>query len=89
MPSHSVRGAQGAVDGFEIVAIFHGLRVPAVSLKSFCAIFREGEIRSSRERDVVVVVKINQLAQLNGRRAGGFGGDAFHQIASLTIPYVK
>src|SRR6266478_1406260 len=54
--------AQCSVDGFEIVSILHRLRMPAIRLEAFCAIFREREIGRSSERNMIIVVEVNQLA---------------------------
>jgi len=56
--------------------------MPAVGLESLGAVLGEGDVGAGGQRHVVVVVKEDQLAQLEmtGQR-GGFRRDAFHQVA--------
>ena len=52
------------VDGLEIVAIGDLLGVPAIGVEAGHAVFGKGEVGGSVERNQVVVVEIDQLAQL-------------------------
>ena len=84
------RSAQRAVERFEVIAILDCLRVPAISLEPLRAVFRESQIRGGSERNVVVVVQIDQFAQFQmARQAGGFRGDALHQITVAHDPISK
>src|SRR5687768_522179 len=58
------------------------LRVPSGRLESLLHILRERQTSFSFDGDVVVVVKVNEIAEAEvaGER-GGLGADAFHQIA--------
>ena len=53
----------GRVDGFDIVTIRHMQDLPAICLKTRSAILGEGEFGRAVDRDVVVVVEINEFAQ--------------------------
>ena len=75
-------GLDGFVDGFHIVAVVHLLDVPAIGFEARGAVFGEGQVGGAVDGDVVVVVEVDQPSQgeMPGQR-GGFGGDAFHQVA--------
>ena len=60
----SARALQCRVDCGEIVAVGDERGMPAIGLEAFAAIFREGDIGAGSERDVIVVVQTNQLAEL-------------------------
>ena len=66
----------------DVVAVGDRGRVPAVGAEARGAILGESDRGAGGEGHVVVVVEADQLAELQmaGQR-GGFGGDAFHQIA--------
>ena len=74
--------ADGPVDGVHVLTVGHVEHLPAVSLEALPAVFGEGDIGGAFNGDVVVVVEVDQLAQLHvaGQR-GGFGCHAFHQVA--------
>ncbi|MBV6465850.1 MAG: hypothetical protein PGMFKBFP_01136 [Anaerolineales bacterium] len=75
-------GADGGVYRLHVVSVRHVLDVPAVGFEAFAAVFGEGQIGGAVNRDVVVVVKIDEFAELEmSRQRCGFGGDALHQIA--------
>jgi hypothetical protein len=56
-------GRERAVDGLDVVAVLDADRLPAVGLEALQAIFREGQARAAGERDFVVVVEADELAQ--------------------------
>src|SRR6185312_3446545 len=64
------------------VSVADRLRVPAVRFESSSAILAEGDVGASRQRDLIVVVQINQLAelQMTGQRRG-LRRDALHEVA--------
>jgi hypothetical protein len=65
-----------------VVSVRHVPRVPAIGFKTAADILGEIDFGSSGERDVILIVEIDQLAQLQmpGQRCGLLA-DAFHQIA--------
>ncbi len=72
----------GPVQLVQIVAVGDELHVPIVGLEALCDIFGVAEVGGAVERDEVVVVEDDQLAEL--QRAGQRGSlvrDAFHQVA--------
>jgi len=75
-------GRDRLVDGLDVVAVRHALHVPAVGGEAGADVFAEGEVGGAVDRDVVVVVEHDQLAELlvAGQR-GGLAGDAFHHAA--------
>src|SRR5665213_2579333 len=79
--------AQRRVDRREVVAVRDRLDVPAISLKAACAILGKCDVGSSRQRHTVVVIEVDQLAELQmagkGRRLRGY---ALHQIAVADDP---
>ncbi len=74
--------AQRLVDRNEVVAVVHRLRVPAVCFEASSAILGEGDAGAGRKRDAIVVVQIDQFAELQmaGQR-GGLRRDALHEVA--------
>ena len=73
--------ADGAVDSFQIVAVFHRLRVPTIRREPPGAVFREGEVRRGRECDAVVIVQIDELPEFQvARQRSCFGCHAFHEV---------
>lgn len=54
----------------------------AIGLKTQCAVFAESDVGARRQRDAVIVVQANELAQaqMAGQRCG-LGGHTFHQVA--------
>jgi hypothetical protein len=66
----------------DIVSILYFPRVPAVGGEARGNIFCECQTRGPGQRNMVLVVQINQLAQsqVAGER-GGLAGDALHEIA--------
>src|SRR5262245_60366256 len=75
------RRTQYLVNRLQVGTVFDILSVPAIGLEPFCATFRESEIRRSRQGNVIVVIEINEVAQLQmAGDAGGLGGYAFHQV---------
>src|ERR1017187_4409071 len=76
-------GGNGLVDAVDVgVAAVDLLYVPTVGLEAFAHVFAEVQRGGTVERDLVVVVQPDQLAQLEvtGQR-GGLVGDAFHHVA--------
>ena len=69
-------------DGDEIVAVGDGLDVPVIGLEALGDVFGEGELGGAVERDEVVVVEDDELAEAEGSgERGGLVRDAFHQVA--------
>ena len=59
-----------------------GLDVPAERFEAGSDILAEGDVGAGGEGDVVLVVEVDQLAELEIAGDGGrFEGDAFHDIA--------
>ena len=50
-------------DGFHVQAVGQALDVPAVGFKAQAAVFGEGKTGRAFDRDVVVVVQVDQLAE--------------------------
>ncbi len=77
-----LRRLDRTIQGGEIIDVRDVLHVPAIGLKPGTGIVAEGERGVALDRDVVVVVEADQLAELrvSGER-GGFVGDAFHHVA--------
>ena len=75
-------GTKGLLDCTQVVAVIDRLDVPAVGLEPFRAVLSKGEICACGKGDMIVVIKTDELPELemSGKR-GGFVGDAFHQIA--------
>ena len=69
-------------DRIQIVAVGHLLHMPVIGLESLLHVLGERQLRRPVERDQVVVVEEDQLAQSQrtGKR-GRFVRDAFHQVA--------
>ena len=75
-------GEDGFLDGDEVVAVFDHLHVPVVGLEALGHVFGVAEFGGAVERDQIVVIEHDQLAQAEGSgERGGFMADAFHQIA--------
>ncbi len=75
--------ADRGLDRLEVVAVGDLERVPAVGAEALGHVLLvEREARRAVDRDAVVVVDVDELAepQVAGER-GGLGGDAFHQVA--------
>ena len=72
----------GGVESRQVVAVGHGLRVPAVGVEARHAVLGEGQLGGAVERDEVVVVEHDELAQaeMAGQR-GRLGGHALHEVA--------
>ena len=72
----------GRFNGVEIVAVGDALHVPVIGFEALQHILGEAQLRRPVERDEIVVVEQNQLAQSqrSGQRSG-LMRDAFHQIA--------
>ena len=78
-PGFGAGGAQRAVDGRDVVAVGNRLDMPAIGFKAARAILGEGEIGCGRQRYIIVVVEVDQLAELEMTGEGcGFRGDALH-----------
>ena len=67
----------------QILGVLHPLHVPAVGLQARGVVLAvEGDRRAAVDRDVVVVVADDQLAQREvARDRGRFLADALHQVA--------
>src|SRR6185312_1550803 len=70
-----------------MVAVGNRADVPAIRLEAACAILGESEIGSSRKRHMVVIIEVDQLAELQmaGERSR-LRGDALHQVAVADDP---
>src|SRR5918997_803667 len=78
-----VAGADhGGLEGVEVEVLVEVLDVPAVGLVARAHVLGEGEIRVALDRDVVVVVEADELAETEvaGER-GGLAGDALLHVA--------
>ncbi len=79
-PGVGLGGDDGRGDRRAVHAV-DALHMPAIGLKALGPIFRVGQIRAAFDGDVVVVVEIDELAQLEvAGQTGGLAGDALHQI---------
>ncbi len=78
---HSLRLGDSRIDGLEIVAVRDPLYVPAVRLEAPRGVVGEGQLGRSIDRDAIVVVKPDQLAELQvtGERAR-LVRDALHEV---------
>ena len=70
-------------DGFgdvvRIVSVRHHARVPALRLETAGDVFGENQAGGAGQRNMIVIVKANQLAQAKmARQRGGFGGHTLH-----------
>ncbi len=73
---------KGASDGLEVIPIIHGLSMPAIGRESLLDIFRKSEISGSRQRNVVVIIKADELTEPQMASQGsGLRNHTFHQIA--------
>ncbi len=74
-------GVQRGADRIHVVAVGHVDDLPAIRLEALRAILGEGDVGTGGERDVVVVIQADQLAefQMPGQRSR-FAGDTFHQV---------
>src|SRR5438067_2130310 len=79
---HRPGGGNGAIDGFDVVAVLDAQGVPAIGGVAPEPILGEGDLGVAGERNVVVVIQKDEVAEaeMAGER-GGFAGDALHQIA--------
>jgi hypothetical protein len=74
-----LRRTQRAVNRFEIVSILNRLRVPAIRFETPDTVFRKGDMGRSRKRDMIVVIKADQFAELQmTSERGGLGRYSFH-----------
>ncbi len=66
----------------DVVALLDPLDVPAERGEAGCTVFRKGQFRAAFDRDVIVGIEDNQLAQpqVPGLRSG-LGRDPFLQVA--------
>src|SRR5688572_17958209 len=79
---HLLRVPNCRFDIVEIVAVLDRLGVPSKRFKPFRHIFAKREIREAVDRDVVIVVEIDQVADLQvTAERSRFRSDSFHQIA--------
>ena len=68
-------------DPGEVVAVQNPLYVPPVGVEPQARVLREGQVRAAVDRDAVVQVEDDQLAQAEVPREGaGLGGDALHHV---------
>ncbi len=81
-PVVGLGGIDGGRDRGDVVAVLDPLGVPAVGLEAGEHVLAERPRRRAVERDAVVVVEDDELAQLQvaGQRAG-LGGDPFLHVA--------
>ncbi len=76
-----LRCLDGSADSLRILAI-DGLDVPAEGLEAGGDVFAERDVGAGGEGDVVLVVEVDNLAELEvAGNGGGFEGDAFHDVA--------
>src|SRR3546814_6889582 len=77
------RPLQSAFDRGHVVAVVHGLHVPAVGGEARRAVLGKGDVGTRCERHAVVVVEHVELAQLQvpGQRRG-LGGDRSEEHTS-------
>lgn len=73
---------QRRIDGGQVVAVVDRFGMPAVGVEPSRAIFGEGDRGAGGQRDPIVVVQADQLAEpeMAGKR-GRFRCDALHQVA--------
>src|SRR5665213_2194312 len=78
---------QRRIDRREIVAVRDRLDVPAIGLKAARAILGKCDVGSSRQRHTVVVIEVDQLAELQmARERRGLRRDALHQVTVTDDP---
>jgi hypothetical protein len=58
-----LRGPDGRLHGAQVVAVGHPLHVPAVGLEATAHVLRKCQVGAAVNRDLVVVVQIDQLTQ--------------------------
>ncbi len=63
-PRVNLGSPDSSIDAFDVVAIGHVLDVPAVCFEASAHIFCESQVCTAINRNVVVIVKENNLAQL-------------------------
>ena len=79
---HGLRLLDGLAEAVQVVHVGYVLHMPAVRLEALAHVFAERQVGVAVDGDGVVVVEIDQLAQLEeARDGGGFGGHAFHEVA--------
>ncbi len=80
--AHLLGGAERLVHRAQVVTVLHRLDVPAVGRIARAHVFAERDGGRARERDAVVVVQDDELAQLEvaGQRSG-LGLHALHHVA--------
>ncbi len=75
-------GEDGLLDGDEVVAVVDHLDVPVVGLEALGDVLGVAELGGAVERDQVVVVEHDELAEAEGSgERAGLVRDAFHQVA--------
>ena len=77
-----LRLADGRGDFFGVIAVgdLHG--VPAISVEALAHVFSEDQAGGAAQRNAVLVVQVDQFAELQVAGQGGsLLGDAFHQVA--------
>jgi hypothetical protein len=80
--SSASRGLDRRAQALEVVAVVHPLGVPPVGVEAPEHVLGEGQVGLAVDRDLVVVVEVDQATELEvtGQR-GRLGGDALHQVA--------
>ena len=64
------------IDRFHIIAIRDGLYMPVISSEARHPVFGEGDFRIAIDRDMVVIIQVNQLPQTEMTcQRSRFGGD--------------
>ena len=83
-PGFALRRLEGVANRLPVVAV-GAHHVPTVRFEALLHVFAEREAGRSVDRDLVVVIHVDQVAQaqVSGQRCG-LGRDAFHQIAVAT-----
>ena len=77
-----LRLSQGGGHVLRVVAIRHRAGMPPICFKPLADIFSERKIRCASQRDVVLIIKIDELAQAKvSRERSCFRSHPFHQIA--------
>ena len=79
---HAPRPFKRCIERLQVVRVPDGLHVPPQRLESSAYVLGKGEIDVAIDRDPVVVVEPDELAesQVSGQR-GGFVGDSLHEVA--------
>src|SRR5574341_490750 len=76
------RSLNGRIYCLDVVAVLHLLDMPAISREARGAVFGESQIGGAVNRNTIVIIQINQVAQLQmPRQRGCLRRNALHQVA--------